>query len=488
MLAPLLALVVTAAPSATSGPAPLPSVDGADAVVMVARMDRMGRMVSFLEKAGRYSVILRPASWVSEVHPLLSFDPTRPDSIASAGIDAAAGLTISLFPDARVTCVAVSDLARYEPQAQARLGQLGAVGRAKDAGASVVVAAVKGRAVAGYVLRGKLSCATEGPRSEDLLRKAAKALARGPRRAPWTSPAAAEDSFYVTSAQSTLQLTGKLDMLEARGSGPVSGIPSLKPAGPSPYGGVAPSGLMLVRARVTPDGVRRILGRMGAELLSACAVCNPDVVGGLIGSMRGQLTGEVLVRVDRVKAPPGSLRSRSARYFAVKHAYLAEVADPAVASAALVSLLKLGAVRTAEDTYSIQAGTEAGAGTLFAGLSGKHLYFSNDEEALKAALAAVSSARPGVPLEHGLDLFVDPRLVARAFGQVSLLDLMSSRDLAPLVAAGTELGPLFAHSERLTGWMDPDGAGGQRFAFAWKLLVEPPAPPPGAGSDAGAPR
>src|SRR5437762_86828 len=120
----------------------------------------MGRMVSFLERAGRYSVILRPTAWVSELHPLLSFDPTRPDSIASMGIDPAAGLSINLFPDARVSCFTVLDPLKYEPPAQARLAQLGAVGRAKDAGASVVVAAVKGHAVAGYVMRGKLSCAT----------------------------------------------------------------------------------------------------------------------------------------------------------------------------------------------------------------------------------------------------------------------------------------------------------------------------------------
>src|SRR5262245_66476002 len=115
----------------------------------------MGRMASFLERAGRHSILLRPASWASEVHPLLTFDPLRPDSIASTGIDPADGLSISFFPDGQVTCVALADPSRYEPQAQARLAQLGAVGRAKEAGASVVVAAVKGRAVAGYGVRGK---------------------------------------------------------------------------------------------------------------------------------------------------------------------------------------------------------------------------------------------------------------------------------------------------------------------------------------------
>jgi len=467
VIALLLALSVTAGPT---GPTPLPSVDGAQATILVARMDRMGRMVSFLERAGRYSVILRPASWVSELHPLLSFDPTRPDSIASAGIDPAAGIAISLFKDARVTCVSVSDPAKYEPQAQARLGQLGAVGRAKDAGASVVVAAIKGRAVAGYVMRGKLSCATEGPSAEDLLRRAAKSLAKPPKKAPWASVAAAEDSAYFISPQLTLQLTGKLDTMELRGSGPASPvIPSLKPAGPSPYGGVQPSGLMLLRARVSPEGVRRVLGRMGAGLLTACEVCNPDVVGSLIGAIRTELTGEVMLRVDRVKAPPGSLRSQQARYFAVKHAYLAEVAHPEVVSSALEGLIKIGAVRTARDAYSIKGGTSETAGTLLAGLSGKNVYLANDEEALQAALsAAAAGAARAAPLEHSMDLFVDPHLLARAFGQVSLLDLMSSRDLAPLVAAGTELVPLCAHSQSFAGWLDFDGAT-QRVGANWKL-------------------
>jgi len=487
VIAQLLALAVAAAAPASpgGGPSALPALDGADAALLVARMDRMGRMVSFLERAGRHSVILRPTSWVSEVHPLLSFDPTRPDSIASVGIDPTAGITISLFPDQRVTCVAVSDPARYEQQAQARLGQLGAVGRAKDGAASVVVAAVKSRAVAGYVMRGKLSCATEGPRTEDLLRRAARALARPPRRGPWASAASAEDTAYFVAPRFNLQVTGKLDVLEARGTNSLGGttgvVPALRPGGPSPYGGVAPSGLLLLRARVAPDGVRRLLGRMGAELLSACEVCNPDIVGGLMGSMREQLTGEVMLRVDRVKAPPGSLRTRTARYSAVKHAYLAEVSRPEVASAALESLIKLGAVRTAQDTYAIKAGTESGAGNVFAGLSGTHLYFANDEEALKAALSMVAQAKPA-PLEHSMDIFADPRLVSRALGQVSLLDLMSSRDLAPLVAAGTELGPLLANTDQLSGWYDSDGAT-QRFAFTWKL-----SPGPAPASDAGTAR
>ncbi|HEY8206832.1 MAG TPA: hypothetical protein VIG99_05075 [Myxococcaceae bacterium] len=479
MIAPLLALAVTA------GPAPMPSVDGAEATILVARMDRMGRMVSFLERAGRYSTLLRPTAWVSELHPLVSFDPTRPDSIAAAGIDPAAGMAISLFPEGRVSCITILDPSRYEPPAQARLAQLGAVGRAKDAGASVVVAAVKGRAVAGYVMRGKISCSTEGPRSEDLLRKTARALARPAKKAPWTSAAAAEDSAWFVSDTSTLQVTGKLDTLEVRGSSASTGaVPTLKPAGPSPYGAVPPSGLLMVRAKVAPDGVRTALGRMGAQLLAACEVCNPDVVGSLISSLRGELTGEVMLRVDRMRTPPGSLRSRPARYFAVKHASLAEVAHPEVVSTALEALIKLGAVRTAQDAYALKAGTDAEAGTIYAGLAGKQLYLANDEQALKAALTAVTSAAPA-PLPHGADVFVDPGLVSRALKQVSLLDLMSSRDLAPLVAAGTELGPLLSHSELLTAWIDADGTS-QRYAFTWKLFTPAASEETPAGSNPGA--
>ena len=475
MIGSLVALALAAAPVAP------PSLEGASATLLLARLDRMGRMVSFLDRAGQHSVLFRPASWQGDLHPLLSFDPTRPDSVSAAGIDPAGGLSISVFPEGRVTCVALSDPSRYEPPAQARLAGLGAVGRARDAGASVVVAAVKGHAVAGYVIRGRQSCATEGPRSEELLRKAAKALARPPPRPPWASAASAEDSFYAVSGSTTVQLTGKLDVLEVRGSTRgAGGFPGLRSgdSGLSPYGGVAPSGLLLLRARVTPDGVRQALGRFAAQLLASCEICNADVVGSLTGHLRDQLTGEVMLRVDRVKTPPGSLRSGAARYFSVKHAYLAEVSHPEVVSAALESLMKLGAVRAGEDAYTLSAGTGAGAGTLLAGLSGRHLYLANDEEALKAALDAVAAAPPA-PLEHGADLFADPRLVSRALAKVSLVDLMSSRDLAPLVAVGTELGPLLTHSERLAGWIDGDGKS-RRFSFTWKLATQPP-PDAGAG-------
>src|SRR5687767_9543612 len=151
----------------------------------------MGRMVSFLERAGHYAVILRTSSWQGELHPLVSFDPTRPDSVRAAGIDPAAGLTISVFSGGRVTCLSLLDPKRFEPPAQARMEQFGQVSRSREGGVALVVVKAQANAqsplqtVGGYAIKGNLSCATEGLDSEALLRRAAKAIARGPGKPPW---------------------------------------------------------------------------------------------------------------------------------------------------------------------------------------------------------------------------------------------------------------------------------------------------------------
>jgi hypothetical protein len=458
-------------------------VDGASAVIYFPRLDRMGRMVSFLERAGHHAVILRPSSWQGELHPLVSFDATRPDSVRAAGIDPSAGLTISVFSGSRIICASLVDPRRFEPPAQARMEQVGQVSRAREGRVALVL--VKARASAqappqtlgGYAIKGNLSCATAGPDSEALLRRAAKAISRGPGRPPW-GPATAglDDSIWIVGGDTSLQLTGKLDALELQARGALAGLPPLKGGGPSVYGGVEPSGLLMVRARVTADGVRKVLGQMGARLLEACEICDADTVGTLLGVLRHQLTGDVMLRVDRVRAGPGSLKSQAARYFAVKHAALAEVSDPELVSVALEGLLKMGAARTAPDRYEVSPGAK-GQGTLLLGRSGRHLYLANDEGALEAALAGLRG--PG-PLEHGADVHVDPKLVSRAFSQISLLDLMSSRDLAAVLAVGTELGPLLAHSERISGWVDSDGAR-LRSAATWKLAPGQDSQAPDAG-------
>ncbi len=68
-----------------------------------------------------------------------------------------------------------------------------------------------------------------------------------------------------------------------------------------------------------------------------------------------------------------------------------------------------------------------------------------------------------------MDFTADPKKVARALSQVSLMDIMSNQQLAGLFAASAEVGPLLSNSERITGWLDSAPGGGHRFSLTWTL-------------------
>ena len=123
------------------------------------------------------------------------------------------------------------------------------------------------------------------------------------------------------------------------------------------------------------------------------------------------------------------------------------------------------------------------AGQVEVGRVGRHIVLGNDPEAIRAALDAVPS-RPG-KLAHGLEVFVEPRKLSRALSQVSLLDVMEARELAGIFAAATELGLLLSASERISGWVDSQGADAHRYSLRWTLGPPKAIPPPERPADAG---
>jgi hypothetical protein len=165
--------------------------------------------------------------------------------------------------------------------------------------------------------------------------------------------------------------------------------------------------------------------------------------------------------VDRLQVRD-SLRTPSSRYFALKHAYLAELSQPAAASAALAKLSALPGARAANEGYVLTVD----GGDVLVGVHERHLFLANDSAALAAALSAVPD-KPGKSA-HGAEIWLDPQLAAKALRQVTLLDLMSSAELASLFAAGTELGPLLVITDQITAWADGGGEA-QRTSLTWTL-------------------
>jgi hypothetical protein len=71
-----------------------------------------------------------------------------------------------------------------------------------------------------------------------------------------------------------------------------------------------------------------------------------------------------------------------------------------------------------------------------------------------AALASASGKQA-----HGLEFELDPKAVARGLQQVPLLEAVQAPELAALVAASTELGPLLVASAKLGGGLDSTAEG-----------------------------
>jgi hypothetical protein len=164
------------------------------------------------------------------------------------------------------------------------------------------------------------------------------------------------------------------------------------------------------------------------------------------------LTGNVALFVARVKVTQG-LRTGEARYFAVKHVLLAEVSDAAAVKALLGGI--------------DEAALATRKGKLEVGLAGSTLYLSNDAAAKDAALRALEGA--GGAQAHAGEAAIDPKLLADGLSQVPLLEALQAPELAGLVAAATELGPLLLASTRVEGWVDPAGEGTHRGQAVWEL-------------------
>jgi hypothetical protein len=177
-----------------------------------------------------------------------------------------------------------------------------------------------------------------------------------------------------------------------------------------------------------------------------------------------QLTGHLLVLVDSVQVK-ASLRTPEGRFFAPRQAIAAQVKDAAKLKEALAPLANFPGAQALADGYTLAVK----GGSVSVRQKGPHLVFGNDEAVVKTLLDSVSDKSGKLP--HAVDFTADPKKVSRGLSQVSLIDIMGHKQLAGLFAMSTEMGPLLAHSERLSGWLDSAPGGGHRFSLAWTLAA-----------------
>jgi hypothetical protein len=456
----LLLISVLAAPKAPTD---------SEMMVYLPKVDAVSQLLPFFNAAGSRAPLLRPESWRSQAHPLIEVDVTSKEALALVGIDSTTSLSNSRLGDTEVACVTISDVDKYRKAADAKLARLGEVFEKVENGVSVYATRdALGRVLAAYAVQGRDSCAISGHGRS--VEKQLKLLAQTVQK-PVTGPG-------VTFAS---KVPGVIQVLAPNGSqhGVVSlnakdlvltadakakGLPlaQLAGGGASPLGGFAANGMVVIRARVAKTQVPSLVEAAvkqfpgGAALLPIAREAAP------------LFTGNAALLLSHAKVTTG-LRTREARFFALRSALIAEVSDPAAADA-LISKLDSKMLAFREGTISVT-------------LEGSMLIVSNDPEVRAKAMTALKSAA-GKQV-HGVEFEVDPKLVAKALQQVPLLEAVQTPELAGLVAAGTELGPLLLASEKVSGWLDSAIGGVHTSQLVWRLEAAKFAPDAGVPPDAG---
>jgi hypothetical protein len=469
----MLSLVLATTLAATPAPRALSS---ADTLVHIPRLDALGGLSTFLERAGREAALLRPAAWYAELHPFLSLDPRHPETLSAAGIDPAGPLTLSLGNTGRVSCSRLADPKAFLARAASALGAEGREVKPTTSGGLTTVSVPRDMGGhAGYALKGSEVCAFSSVSSgfvddgsgKALLKQASQLVSRAAR--PDARLSAVPGLLYLIIPGQKLVMGVGASGTELRLEGSSAGLPlpAFQAAGPSPYGAMKPDGLLFSRAHVAPASVSHAVGNVSSRIQQVCPECPSTQVDALTRAVARNLTGHTLLRVEEVKVT-GSLRTPEARFFAPRQALAAELTDPAAVKAALAPLAKFPGATALEDGHALAVK----GGTLLVRLSGRHLVVGNDEAATQALLATLPSQ--GAKRERAVDFTLDPKRVSRGLAQVSLMDVMKDKKLAGLFAIAVELGPLLGKSEHITGWLDSAPGNTHRFSLTWTL---PPAAP-----------
>ena len=425
-----------------------------DLVVHAPRLDQLDGIKAFSEVAGQRSVMFQLNTYSTNFHPLLDVDPFRAESLKAAGIDGTGPSTVSLRGALQLTCnTLLQDTKIFDARCHERLESMGDVAPRKLNGVGVTVARRDGKILGAVARRAQVACAMAGSLSEALLTELVRAVS-APGRAKTDGLAGA---LFVQSDDGLagLQGTAKSLTLDAR-TRRVRTV--LTAAARSPYPAEGPPGVLWTRLHTDPGALAKTIQ---SSLLDACSRCTGEAYKAYFQELESQLTGHAAVSVTSVKAQ-GSLNEPAARLQAMHLAAMAELKDGPKGSASLKAFAQAADLTT--EPLGVRVPLNQGVAWL--AVLGNRLVVANDEGARTGIQVAVQ-AKPG-PLAHPLEVTVDPQRAAAALRQISLLDVMGSRELAGLFAFGTEFGPLLADSQRLSLWAEPGEPLGRAHAV-WTL-------------------
>jgi hypothetical protein len=453
----MLALFLALQLAQTPVPHALPR---SDVVAFAPKLSALSGLHEFMERAGERSALMRPSTYSTDFHPLLSVDPFRPESLQLAGIDPAGPATVSERGDTHVTCTQLSDVKLFERRATERLTAEGTVTSKRAEGGVALKAAQRETLYpAAYLLKGHEACAISGTSiTSSTLTELTHWMAHPPDP-PSPHRSGLLGALFLWTRGGVVGADGTRDKLTLDARSTSSHLPLvLASPAPTAAASVPPSGVVFVRARSLPGPLAQTaMGQLGL----VCQRCQTPGWGKFFAALSSALTGEVLARVDRVRVD-APLSDPAGRFFALKQATLFELKQAQGVKDALTALAKEEGLPTTADGVKVTIG----AGVLSAGVRGRFLYATTDEGALEAVKPAFT-AKASTPA-HALEVALDSRALAQALGQISLLDIVADQKLIGLFAASTELGPLLSVSAPIHVWAEPQ-SGGTHVHLTWEL-------------------
>ena len=461
----ILALMLTAVPpKSAAGPRAPEDVDYA---FFIPKLEDAAQLNSFLDVAGERSGLLRREGWRNEVHPLLRVDVTRKESLLESGLDPSGAATLSFKGPLTWSCVSLGEVKKYEAACAERLRTLGEPWRKQVGGAWVVGARdLLGRVLAGYVVKGKESCAISagGNTVEKPLLELGRLLGKAPRGSMWKTAGVLPGQVVIVSPSGVVGLKGNGLVLTQQFKSTQSRVAKLAGAGPSPYGGGTFDGLFWARLRIDSSQLPLVVAQVTGLLGKLCPTCDSAALTDAATALAPALSGNVLARIHQVKVK-GTLRTFAGRFFSAQLTILAEATDPKAAGEALENLSRVKGAKALESGEGYSLLLREGEVTV--GVRGNQLYFSNEGTALEATLKSVPSV-PGQQA-HGAEYGVDPERLARALTQIPLIDVLAVPELAGLLAISAEGGPLLLATEKLVGTADTEPANVVRGELVWSL-------------------
>jgi len=482
MLSLLLALQLAAAPARPIAP------KAATFAIQVAEpQSGLPELRGFLTQAGMYSALLKPADLGRTLGAMLGADLLDPASLAEAGIDVTAPLTVSFLAEATVVCAVPAKGGKALERARAALTGAGQPAKQAFKGVTLEGASAGPIWKAGFASKPSVLCvASGGSDALAALKGAVDAMAGAGLAAGPAGKAATGLKAPVLAYFQHQGAGGAAEVRAVNGSLKVAGRlqgPAWldKPRDADLLATFAPEAPLSARATLTPKALTDPLGpasqTLSTLLASACKGCDAALARSLLDSLRPQLTGTIGVVVKGLD--PTAAIEPMAAFFMVPHAYLLPLKDAELGKktleAAIEKLKARGAqVLPVESPEGAQWAISLGARDVRIGVARGALFVANDSGARDLALASLAAPQPGKPA-HAASFSLDGPLATSALRRISVLDVSKSQELAALFVVGVELGSLLRAAGPITGFVDPE-AGGVLFEAGLELKPLPPGP------------